>query len=159
MEVLNVKGNEVSFGEEGEVVSTGFLNYDQPLIRYRIGDRVIVDKNQQTKSDVKMLKIKKIEGRSEDVIIGTNGQKMVRFHSVFVGISSIVMAQVEQHSYKNIVVNLVVDNNYLKTNEELMIARIKSQLGEMKVEFNYVSEIERTKAGKFKAVISYLENG
>ena len=40
-----------------------------------------------------------------------------------------------------------------------MIERIQSQLGEVKVDFSYVEEIEKTTNGKFKAVISYLNNG
>jgi hypothetical protein len=40
-----------------------------------------------------------------------------------------------------------------------MLERIQSQLGAVLVRFEYVSEIERTKGGKFKAVISNINNG
>lgn len=158
MEVVNNIGNYVNFGESGEVVATGFLNYDQPLIRYRIGDSVKLSENQETFSGSKMLKIDEIEGRTEDVIIGSNGQKMVRFHGIFVGIPSIIMAQVIQQTLNQIEIKLVVEKSYETNSEMVMINRIKSQLGEVQINFRYVKEIEKTINGKYKAVISNLKN-
>lgn len=158
MEVLDSNGKALSYGQSGEVVATGFLNYDQPLIRYRIGDRVKLSENKETISGSKMLKIDEIEGRIEDVIIGSNGQKMVRFHGVFVGISSIIMAQVIQQRIDQIEIKLVVENSYNINSEKVMMGRIKSQLGEVLINFRYVKEIEKTTNGKYKAVISNLKN-
>jgi phenylacetate-CoA ligase len=131
MEVLDLEGKDVPLGSSGEIVATGFLNYAQPLIRYRIGDRVKVAKDQQLKSGLHMLKIAEIEGRIEDIITGVDGQKMVRFHGVFVGIESIIMAQIIQDSIEDLTVKLVVEESY---------------------------EIQKTEAGKFKAVISNLKD-
>ena len=94
MEVLDVNGNDINHGEEGEVVSTGLLNFDQPLIRYKIGDRVKISKNQKTKSGLNLLKIDEISGRVEDYIIGIEGRKIVRFHSLFIDIKGLLMGQV-----------------------------------------------------------------
>jgi len=160
MEVIDDEGTQVGFGESGELIATGFLNYDQPLIRYRIGDRVKLSKNQVNKLGTEMLKIEEIEGRCEDIIIGYRGQKMVRFHSVFIGISSIIMAQVIQQTLNCIEIKLVVDSSYLSTSEDLIKKRIKNQLGEdIIIKFSYVSSVKRSDSGKFKAVISNLENG
>jgi len=156
MEVLDEEGKDAAVGTAGEVVATGLLNYDQPLIRYRIGDAVKLAADQQTKNACQMLKIDEIEGRIEDVIIGTNGQKMVRFHGVFLGVSSIVMAQVIQNTRQHILIKLVVDAYYSSESEQIITKRIQSQLGEVQVDFLYVAGIERTKNGKFKAVISNL---
>jgi phenylacetate-CoA ligase len=38
IEFIKEDGSYANLGEYGEMVCTGFLNYDQPLIRYRIGD-------------------------------------------------------------------------------------------------------------------------
>ncbi|MGV6846541.1 MAG: hypothetical protein ACWA42_10490, partial [Lutibacter sp.] len=35
LEIIDKNGNPSNKGEVGEVVSTGFINYNQPLIRYR----------------------------------------------------------------------------------------------------------------------------
>ena len=156
MEVLDQNGEPVKYGETGEVIATGFLNYDQPLIRYRIGDFVKLSKNQKTISGSQMLKIEEIEGRTEDIILSNDGRKMVRFHSVFIGIQSIIMAQVIQHSLQNLTIKLVVDSSYSFKNEKTMVNRIKSQLGGVTVEFLYVEAIEKMNNGKYKAVISEI---
>lgn len=158
MEVVDNDGKPVNYGQSGEVIATGFLNYDQPLIRYRIGDNVKLSNNQETLTGSKMLKIDEIEGRTEDIIIGKSGQKMVRFHSIFIGIPSIIISQVIQHSLNKIEIKLVVDNLYSVNYEKIMVARVKSQLGEMKIHFCYVKDIENMNNGKFKAVISNLKN-
>ena len=49
LKLLKPDGTEAQPGEEGELVCTGFLNYDQPLIRYKIGDVVRLAEDQQTK--------------------------------------------------------------------------------------------------------------
>ena len=159
LEVINEKGENSKLGEVGEVISTGFLNYDQPLIRYRIGDQVILEKNQKTKSGVNFPKIKEIYGRNEDVIVGSDGREMVRFHGVFINIEGLIMAQVLQISYTQIVIKLVVDSTYNVNSEKQIIKRIKSQLSDINVTIKYVEALGNTKNGKYKAVISKLNNG
>ncbi len=156
MEVLDDKGKSAKPGDTGEVIATGFLNYDQPLIRYRIGDYVKISKNQETLKGIKMLKIEEIEGRTEDVIVSSDGRKMVRFHSIFIGIQSIIMTQLIQKSIHAITIKLVVDSSYKTKNEEIMAERIKNQLGQISVEFEYVEAIEKANNGKYKAVISTI---
>jgi phenylacetate-CoA ligase len=158
LEVINKKGEDSKLGEIGEVISTGFLNYDQPLIRYRIGDQVILDKNQKTKSNINFPKIKEIYGRNEDVIVGKDGREMVRFHGVFININGLIMAQVIQISYTQIVIKLVVDSNYNISSEKQIETRIKSQLSDINVVIKYVNSIENDKNGKYKAVISNFKN-
>ncbi|NLP58146.1 phenylacetate--CoA ligase family protein [Lutibacter sp. B1] len=158
LEVIDNEGVPVKNGEIGEVVFTGFLNYDQPLIRYKIGDRVKLAENQTSKSGLEMPIIEEIEGRIEDVIIGKEGQKMVRFHAIFVDIQSIIMAQVIQNSIEEIHIKLIVDNFYDASSEKIMIDRIKNQLGDVNIIFEYVSTIENSENGKYKAVISHLKN-
>lgn len=156
MEVVDNDGISVENGKSGEVIATGFLNYDQPLIRYRIGDCVKLSKNQKSGSGMNMPIIEEIEGRSEDVVLGIDGQKMVRFHGVFTGIESVMMAQLIQKSLRLILIKLVVDDSYSIESELEMVKRLKSQLGEVEVSFKYVDEIDKDKNGKYKAVISNL---
>ncbi len=158
MELLNPEGKEVANGEEGELVLTGLLNYDQPLIRYRIGDRAIKSENQKAKSGIEMPVIKEILGREEDIIVSEDGKKMVRFHSVFTNIDGLKLSQLIQETNQIITINLVVDDKlYHKQSEEKMERVIKSQLGEnIFIEFNYVQDIPKTENGKYKSVISKM---
>lgn len=158
LELLDEKGNEVSNGEVGEIVSTGFLNYNQPLIRYRIGDLAKKSTNQKTKSSKSMLKIDEITGRTEDTVVAPDGSKLVRFHGIFIDITGVVTGQVIQETLIDFKINLVVDTNYNKSNEKLMIKRMKERLGnDISVVFSIVDSIPRENNGKFKAVISKVK--
>ncbi len=157
MEVIDEKGEDVSFGETGEVIATGFLNYDQPLIRYRIGDRIKLSKNQNTKSGIAMPVIDEIEGRMEDVITAKDGRKMVRFHGIFVNIPKLMVAQLIQNNIENYTINIVVEEGFSKGQELEMKRRLCSQVGEVSIEFNYLKDIPRKNNGKFRAVISNVK--
>jgi phenylacetate-CoA ligase len=158
--ILEVLDNykEVANGETGEVISTGFLNYDQPLIRYRIGDYVKKSKNQRKKSNKKMLKIDEISGRTEDVVVTTNGVKNVRFHSLFINISGLVLSQLIQQTLTDFTINLVVDKNYKRFNEKIIKERLVAIVGLVnEVKFNYRSELTKNNNGKIKFVISNVK--
>lgn len=159
LELINENGKEVANGEEGEVVLTGLLNFDQPLIRYRIGDRATKKKNQQTKSGLQMPSILEINGRVEDVIMGKDGKQIVRFHSLFLNITGLIVAQIIQETFYTFVMNLVVDINYSKKSELLILQRLNNILGENNtIDFNYLQEIPKNKNGKFRAVINNIKN-
>jgi phenylacetate-CoA ligase len=157
MEFVKDDGSYARNGEIGEIVSTGFLNYDQPLIRYRIGDLALLSGNQIPKSKHCMTKIDEIIGRIEDIIIAKDGRKIVRFHSLFLDIVGLIAAQIEQHDYEHISFNLVSDESFTKmTSEKIIKTRLESQLGKVEVEFNYLRELPVEKSGKIKAVISHI---
>lgn len=158
IEVLDEKGNMVKEGESGELVSTGLLNFDQPLIRYRIGDRVCLSKKRDSDDDVYMPKIESIEGRIEDIVVGPDGRMMVRFHSVFVDLKGLITSQVIQETINHIILKLIVDDQYESIeSENFMRIRIQNQLGAgVKVSFMYVTELPLTQSGKIKAVISKI---
>jgi len=158
MEIIDKYGNEVNPGESGEIVSTGLLNYDQPLIRYRIGDRVRLSKSQITKSGHEMPLIDEIEGRVEDKVVGKDGRVMVRFHGLYIDIPHLITAQLIQNDYDDFTCNLVVENGFKDKYMEIIKQRLESQLGRSKVTFNVVDEIPKNNNGKFQAVISKVVN-
>lgn len=156
LELIDAEGTEVDYGCEGEIVSTGLLNFDQPLIRYRIGDRAKKSLNQQSKSGIQMPVFDEISGRVEDVVTSSDGKKMVRFHGIFIDIKGLMSAQLIQETIDDINLNLIVnENEFEKESEKVIIERLKSQLGnEITIQFNYVDDIPKNNNGKFRAVIS-----
>ncbi len=100
--------------------------------------------------------MQEITGRSEDVIVGTDGRQMVRFHSVFNGLTTIKQAQVIQESLKQITIKLVPDGIISGQDMDLMQQRIQSQLGDVNIAFDVVDTIPLQPNGKYKAVISKL---
>lgn len=159
IEVLDKKGNNVKENETGELISTGLLNYDQPLIRYKIGDRISLANVNDFNDQIQMPVIKSINGRIEDVITGPNGNIMVRFHSIFIDINGLIASQIIQQTISHIVLKLVIDNNYYNAvnSETIMTDRLKYQLGDsINILFEYVNELPLTSSGKIKAVISRI---
>ena len=157
MEILNENGNPVKPGEEGEIISTGLLNRDQPLIRYRIGDRARLVPDALSNGSRHMPAIAEIAGRVEDTIITSDGRQMVRFHGIFVNLPHVLQAQVVQHSLDDFTVRVVTTKGY-GTNEEAIIRqRMQSQLGKQaNIAVQETVEIPRTANGKFKAVVSEI---
>ena len=157
VEVLNEQGQQCGPGETGEIVTTGLLNFDQPLIRYSMGDLIKLSLDQNCSCGHKMPLVDEIVGRIEDVVIGPDGREMVRFHGIFVGIPSIIEGQVIQHELSKFEIKLVVSNILLEKDLALIEKRMNSQLGEIDIKINIVSNIPRNANGKFKAVISHVE--
>lgn len=159
MEFINQDGTYISPGETGEIVSTGLINYDQPLIRYRIGDMATLSADQSPVEGRNMTRIDEITGRIEDVVVGRDGRAMVRFHSLYVDIKGIKAAQLIQHDFERFTMNLIVDDLvYQKvTGEALLRKRLVSQVGKVQVVFSYPESIAPSTNGKIKAVISELK--
>jgi len=158
MEFLDSTGNPILPGEMGEIVSTGLLNFDQPLIRYRIGDNAVLSKDQSSLNEISMPRIDEIVGRTEDVIIGKDGRMMVRFHSIFTEIEGLITSQLIQESISLIHLRLVVEDTFsFQKNETLMTERMHSQLGDIDVRFEYVDSLPLNSNGKIKAVISKIK--
>ena len=156
LEVLDENGSEVGDGQVGEVVLTGLYNYDQPLIRYKIGDSVEKAKNQKLDCGREMIVIEKILGRTEDIIYGGDGRAMVRFHSLFYSIPGLKLSQIIQDDIGEIRLRLVCDEKAYdrQYSENLILKRLESQLGNTNTTFEYVDEIEKSANGKHKAVIN-----
>jgi phenylacetate-CoA ligase len=156
IEVLDKEQRPVETGVAGEVYCTGFVNYDQPLIRYAIGDEMILSNNKCSCRRA-MPVVQEIVGRTEDVVISSDGREMVRFHSVFNGLHSVKKAQVIQETAGNILIKVVTTGNLLKADAVLIEQRIESQLGKININILEVEEIPLNKNGKFQAVISRIK--
>ena len=156
MEIFNNNGEPCKPGEKGEIYSTGFLNYDQPLIRYKIGDQVKLAENQKTMCGRSMTVIEEIIGRIEDIITGPDGRKMVRFHSIFINLPNIIEGQIIQHSLIDFEIKVVCNKSLSVIESKTIISRMTAQLGPVNVQIHQVHTIPRTNNGKFKAVVSNL---
>lgn len=153
IEILDNNLQPVPPGTAGTVYCTGLLNYDQPLIRYNIGDTMIAS-DEGCACGRQMRVIKDITGRTEDVIVGQDGRKMVRFHSVFAGLQAVKQAQVIQESIHQVRIKIVPAGKLSEEEKTIIRQRIVSQLGEVDVVIEEVSEIPLGINGKFKAVVS-----
>jgi len=156
VEILKNDGTACSPGEVGEVVATCMFKNYQILIRYRLGDLAAWDP-EPCPCGRAMPVIKEIVGRIEDVVRGPDGREMVRFHGIFVNQPHVREGQIIQETLNQIRVKVVPTEEFDLTDRRDIIHRVQQRLGEgVAVAVETVSEIPRTKAGKFKAVISQV---
>lgn len=155
IELLDENGNPVKPGDVGEVVCTGLLNYDQPLIRYRIGDSMRLG-DKECSCGRSLPVITEIMGRMEDLVTGKDGREMVRFHGVFVDLPNLIEGQIIQWDLQNIEIMVVTNGSLTLQEEEVIRRRVTSQLNDIQITIRQVDSIPRGANGKFKAVISHV---
>lgn len=158
VEILKEDGSPCQAGEIGEVVTTCLMRSHQVFIRFRLGDLAAWDSD-PCPCGRQMPVIKEVIGRLEDVVIGPDGRQMVRFHGIFVNQPHIIEGQIIQEELELIRVVVVPTDAFTHSDVLDIENRIHQRLGyTVKVIVETVNQIPRTKAGKFKAVVSNLSN-
>ena len=101
--------------------------------------------------------IKEVVGRIDDVVTGPDGRQLVRFHGIFVNQPHVREGQIIQEALTRIRVKIVPTPEFNESDVADIIARVQQRLSAaVEVIVEPVNDIPRTKAGKFKAVISLL---
>lgn len=156
IEIVDDQFQPVPNGEMGEVLATGFIRPSQPVIRYRLGDMAIMS-NEQCPCGRHMPVLKEIVGRLEDTVYGLDGRRMVRFHGIFVNQPHVQEGQIVQERLDLIRVRVVPKPGFSDVDRDDITHRVQQRLSDgMQVEIELTNAIERTKAGKFQAVVSKL---
>ncbi len=144
------------FEYEGDILGTSFHNYGMPFIRYKIGDSAIWS-NKICSCGLHSQVITDIQGRSEDYVLTPEGLKLKRFDYLFKNTPSIQECQVVQRELGHVVFRIVRRDNYSAQTERTIEQGVREYISPTIVcHFEYVKEIERTAAGKFKAVVSEI---
>ncbi|MGI8402090.1 MAG: phenylacetate--CoA ligase family protein [Gemmatimonadaceae bacterium] len=157
-EIETVNGNESSaIGEMGELVCTGLLNLDMPLIRYRVGDRgslALPDASCRCGRLLPLLSA--IDGRIDDVLYTPDGRAVGRLDPVFKSSLPIKEAQIVQDELDLIRIRYVSDESFSAVDAQSLIDRVRDRMGAVRVILEEVDSIPRTNNGKFRAVVSNL---
>ena len=144
-------------GTRGEILATGFVNLGMPFIRYQNGDTAIFS-DLPCDCGLHSQVIEDIVGRNEDYIITPEGIHIQRLDYIFKDTSDIKECQVAQKRLGEIVLRIVKRDTYSTSTEKKLLVNISQWVSPtIQVRFEYVDEIPRTKAGKFKAVVSELK--
>lgn len=159
VEFLNDNDEPVQAGHEGRMVCTGFGNYAMPLIRYEIGDvAVLMDK--ECSCGRGGILLERIVGRIEDYIVTPDGRLVGRLDHLFKDSLNVQEAQLVQLIPEKLTIRLVKRSGYSIEDEKLILLEARNRLGKnIGIEFDYVSNIPRTKNGKFKFIISDVNLG
>jgi len=144
----------VGSGVPGELVITGLLNDDMPLIRYRVGDIGILAPPRTTCSCGRSLPIlESIEGRTDDLLYTPEGRCIGRLDPVFKADMPIREAQIVQEALDCVRVLYVPAAGFTETHEKTIVEHVQARMGKVQVVLEAVSQVPRTANGKFRAVI------
>jgi phenylacetate-CoA ligase len=141
----------------GDLVCTGLLNTDMPLIRYRTGDRGALAEGPETCQCGRALPIyKSVDGRADDVLYTVDGRRIGRLDPLFKGDLPIHEAQIVQEALDCVRVRYVPAQGFRPHHETMIADRLQERMGKIKVIMESITTIPRGPNGKFKAVISNL---
>lgn len=147
-------GQSVPHGGTGDLVCTGLLNADMPLIRYRTGDRgSLFDSSEGCQCGRSLPVMASVDGRIGDVLRTKDGRRISRFGAVFNGNLAICEAQIVQETLDCVRVNFVPTPAFTSRHEQVIMQRVKERMGDIEVVMEPVARIPRGANGKFRLVI------
>ena len=159
VELLDDDGRDALPGQSGRLVCTGFGNWATPLIRYEVGDIGIRSLRSHCPCGRSGLLLDAVLGRMDDYVVTPDGRYVGRLDHLFKDATRVKMAQLFQDSPQRLVIRVVREPGYEASDEAGILREARLRLGDrIEICFEYVSEIERTKAGKFRFIVSRLSN-
>lgn len=150
-------GSPVSSGDVGDLVCTGLINADMPLIRYRVGDAGRLASDQSPCGCGRTLpRLAGLEGRIDDILLTKDGRRVGRLDPVFKGGLPVKEAQIIQESLDRLRVLYVPAPDYRPADGATIVDRLRDRMGDVEVVLAEVPAIPRTSTGKFRAVVCAL---
>ncbi len=144
-------------GGSGELIATGLMNFEMPLIRYRVGDHITLPGHKKTCACGRGLpQIASIDGRLDDVLYTVDGRRIGRLDPIFKSNLPIHEAQIIQESLDLVRVKYVPAIDFSLQAGHSIVERLQERMGNIQVVLERVSELPRGANGKFRAVICKL---
>ena len=155
-EIADADGAPVSSGEMGRIVATGLHNYAMPLIRYQTSDVTAIDPEPCSCGRSFPL-MSDVTTKAEDIVTTPDGRLVsssILTHP-FKPLHSVAESQIVQEDREHIVVKIIRLPSYTDADTEHLVTELRKRLGEeMQISVEFVESIPRTKAGKFRWVVS-----
>ena len=144
-------------GASGDLVCTGLLNADMPLIRYRTGDRgALAVGPEKCQCGRTLPVIGTVDGRVDDLLYTMDGRRIGRLDTVFKGDLPIHEAQIIQEALDCVRVRYVPTPDFRPKHESVFTQNLQARMGRVKVVMEPIAEVPRGPNGKFRAVICNL---
>lgn len=160
VEIIDNQGNVLPDGESGEIVVTHMATSDFPFIRYRTGDIGTID-TEQCSCGRGLPVLKNIEGRTTDFVVAQDGTIMHGLALIYIlremqGIDSF---KIVQESFELTRVEIVPSDDVTEEMKRSIVTGFKQRLGAgVTISVEIVDNIAAEKSGKFRYVISKVEN-
>lgn len=158
-EILDQSAKPVLNGEVGLMVGTSLHNKGMPMIRYLSSDMTALKKEKCSCGRVLPL-MEDVSTKAEDIIALKDGRYIspsVLTHP-FKPMHSVKASQIIQEDYENIIIKIIPTDSYSDSDSKHLKKEFKERMGaDMNIEIKIVENLERTKSGKFKWVISKVD--
>jgi phenylacetate-CoA ligase len=155
-EILDADGQPAAPDELGRLVSTGLHNFGMPLVRYKTSD-ISSMKSARCSCGRGFPLISGVTSKADDIVTTPDGRFIspVVFEHPFKPLRTVVESQIIQEDRKHLRVRIVKSAEYSDQDTAYVIQEIQRRIGTgMEIEIEFVDQIERTSAGKFRRVIS-----
>lgn len=149
-------------GEVHEIVSTGFLNFAMPLLRYRTRDQAVITPRDATPCPCGSWfpSVTRVIGRLDDNLVTPDGRVQTRLDGIFKMILGVRESQLEQIARDRLIVRIVPLGAFGAEAEAEVRLRIARIFGaSMQVEIRIADELPRTKGGKVRYQVNSIGSG
>jgi phenylacetate-CoA ligase len=152
MEVL-ADGRPAAPGVTGDLICTGLLNPDMPLIRYAVGDRGRLSAASEPCACGRTLpRLESVEGRANDSLVTRDGRRVFWLNPVFYSLP-VAEAQIIQESLDLVRILYVPADGFNDQSAQTIIHRTQKLIGPVEVRLEAVAQVPREPSGKFRAVL------
>jgi phenylacetate-CoA ligase len=158
MEVADSGGFQMN-GGQGQILATSLHNYAMPFLRYSTGDEGLLLEDSCSCGRGPRL-LKEILGREQSMLITPEGKYIhgEYFTHIFWEIPHVKEFQVVQKTIDEIQIIIVQEQGFNEEKLERIKQIIASKSPNWKIKFQFVDEIQRTGAGKYKFIINEMLN-
>jgi phenylacetate-CoA ligase len=162
LEIVDENGNECPVGVEGDVLVTSLVNYAMPIVRYKIGDRAIMESG-FCKCGRSHKRLKNVVGRSMDNFKLRDGtiipsEYFIHFIGVVLNRGILKKIQIIQRSYDLVDLYVVYsDEKILSEDVQNITQAVKKVMGKnCTVNIHEKKDIAVNSSGKFRYTICEL---
>ena len=140
-----------------EIICTGFIPRAAPLVRYRVGDRVLLGRGTECPCGALGPVIKAIRGRTGDCILTPDGRRYPHISLIVDLLRNVRRTQVVQERRDEITVRVVPFPQFSKEDERHVERCFRERIGaDIGVRVTKVDELERMPNGKILSIINRL---
>ncbi len=160
VEIVDDHGNILPNGEAGRIVITSLYNKAHPFIRYDIGDVGILDEKSTSKKPI----LKKLIGRTNDIAILPSGKKAPGLTFYYItksiieddgNVKEFVIKQTKIDAFEiEYVSEIELTERQILNIEKAIEKYLENGLN---FTFSRKEKLERSKSGKLKQFVSFLE--
>jgi phenylacetate-CoA ligase len=157
----NMDTGIIEVDDNGEMIVTCFETHGTPLIRYKIGDKVVMaDPAVKCVCGSSHPIINEIQGRGNDYLISRTNGKFTAIYLSLVSeefMNSVRRMQFIQNNIDSIEVLVEADEKYRRDMDRIIVDKLKYSFGEdMKISIHIVDEIPKEPSGKYKLIKNNL---